>query len=103
MAIKWTKHNRLGKEPRIIGTSEEHPDKIFFKDADGNVTSKKGFVRVEAKQIVRAAEDTRAMNTEALQQYTAYQRSRLAEIEAELEAPTKREIDPAYRHYQQRS
>jgi hypothetical protein len=102
MAIKWTKHNRLGKEPRIIGISEQHPDKIFYKDADGNVTSKKGFVRVEAKQIVRA-EDTRAMNTEALQQYTAYQRSRLAEITSELEAPTQREIDPSYRHYQQRS
>jgi hypothetical protein len=93
MNIKWTKHNRLGKEPRIIGTSEAQPDKIFFKDADGNVTSK-----------VRATkEDTRAMNIEALQQYTAYQRSRLAEITSELEAPIKREIDPAYRHYQQRS
>jgi hypothetical protein len=48
MNIKWTKHNRLGKEPRIVGTLEEQPGKIFFKDADGNVTSK---VRATKEEI----------------------------------------------------
>jgi hypothetical protein len=88
MNIKWKRINRLDKDPVITGTSDEAPHLIFWKDKDGNVKSRLRKV---------AQEDNRAMNAEALAQYTQMQRERLDEITAEL--TQSRAIDPAYREH----
>ena len=78
MNIKWT------RQPIITGTSDEAPHLIFWKDKDGNVKS-------WLREVAQDAE--RAMNAEALAQYTRMQRERLDEIDAEM---NQRAIDPAY-------
>jgi hypothetical protein len=92
LKIEWST-TVMGQEGRCA----EHPGLVFRRDSADQI-----FID-EALLEQRSADANRAINAEGWAQYTRMQRERLAEISAELEAPVKREIDPSYRHYQQRS
>jgi hypothetical protein len=88
--IEW-KECVLGWE----GTCAEHPGLTFRRDSSDNV------VIDQALLAKRSQDANRAANDEALAQYTAMQRRRLAEVTAEIEGPVIR-TDPAYAYRERR-
>jgi len=76
--IKWHRVHRLGREPKVVGRSDDQPCLIFLKDKDGKVYSR--------PRKTKAPED-RSLNIAAEQRFLNHLRTRCAEIGRELSRP----------------